>query len=121
MCLLDIDALSDINARHGWTIGDRVLKSVARHLSDIRGEDAAFRVGDDLFVVIFVEVGLHGARTAMRRLEGVIKADEEIPRISLSYGVAELAIADPAAVVADAGRELLRVKRNRARRPALAC
>lgn len=119
LCLIDLDSLGTVNARQGWTVGDQVLRLVARHFSEVRGEDAAFRIGEDSFAIIFVEVGLHGARAAMRRLEGAIKTDEECPRISISWGAAGLRTADPAALVADAGRELLKVKRMRARRPLL--
>jgi diguanylate cyclase (GGDEF)-like protein len=120
LCLIDLDSLDAINFRFGRPAGDLVLRSVARHLSDVRGEDAAFRLRDDTFAIVFIEVGLTGARTAMRRLEASIKSDEKCPRIGLSWGLAELTVPDPAALVASAGSELLRVKRVRARRPSLA-
>jgi len=101
-------------------MGDRVLQSVARHLSDVRGEDAAFRLSGDGFAVIFATVGLSGSRIAMRRLEAAIKGDEDCPRLSLSYGVAELQGGDPASLIAAAGHQLLRIKRTRARRPVMA-
>jgi diguanylate cyclase (GGDEF)-like protein len=120
LCLVDVDGLDRVNQQLGWPMGDQVLRSVARHLSEVRGEDAAFRIGDDSFALIFVEVGLYGARAAMRRLETAIKADERCPRIGLSWGLAELIVPDPAALVASAGSELVRIKRTRARRPKLA-
>lgn len=119
LCLVDVDGLDRVNQRLGWPVGDQVLCSVALHLSEVRGEDAAFRIGDDTFAIVFVEVGLYGARTALRRLEAAIKADTECLRIGLSWGLAELTVPDPAALVADAGSELLRIKRTRARRPSV--
>jgi diguanylate cyclase (GGDEF)-like protein len=117
LALIDLDSLEKLNRRHSRTVGDDVLRSVARCLSQVRGEDAAFRIGEDEFAIIFVAVGLNGARAAMRRLDAAVRADEGCRRIGLSWGLAALTGGDPAVLVASAGSQLLRVKRTRARRP----
>jgi len=118
LALIDLDSLEEFNRRHSRAVGDDVLRSVARCLSQVRGEDAAFRIGEDEFAIIFVAVGLNGARAAMRRLDAAVRAEEGCRRVGLSWGLAALTGGDPAALVASAGSQLLRVKRTRARRPA---
>ncbi len=56
---LDIDGLDQVNSRVGRTVGDDVLRIVARAVtSSIRGTDATARWGDDEFVVIGPGTGL---------------------------------------------------------------
>jgi len=117
LALIDLDSLEEFNRRQSRAVGDDVLRSVSRCLSQVRGEDAAFRIGEDEFAIIFVAVGLNGARAAMRRLDAAVRADEGCRRIGLSWGLAALTGGDPAALVASAGGQLLQVKRTRTRRP----
>jgi diguanylate cyclase (GGDEF)-like protein len=115
LCLLDLDDFQEINDTLGHPVGDEVLRGVARKLEQVRGEDTAFRVGGDKFAVIFSDAGTAGARTAAHRLEAAILGDADCGGVEASWGVAELAGGDPAALVGAAEEDLRENKRARRR------
>ena len=113
MAVLDLDGFKVINDSLGHAVGDEVLRAVATHLAQVRGEDAAFRLEGDEFAIIYAEADAEGATIAVRRLEAAVLADHGCGGIGVSWGVAALHGGDPAALVADAYAELYRVKRMR--------
>lgn len=115
ICLLDLDEFQEINDTLGHAVGDEVLRSVARRLEHVRGEDTAFRVGGDKFAVIFPDTHAAGAHIAAQRLESAILADTDCGGVEASWGVAELAGGDPAQLAATAELDLRENKRARRR------
>lgn len=113
ICLLDIDGFRVVNDTLGHTVGDEVLRAVGRHLADVRGEDAAFRLGGDEFGIILVGADSDGATTVARRLELAVLTDHGCGGVAISCGVSELAGGDPAALIEQADAALDRVKRSR--------
>lgn len=111
--LFDLDGFRTINDSLGRAVGDEVLRGVAAHLAQVRGEDAAFRLGGDRFAIIFVETDLEGAMIAARRLEAAVLGDHGCGGAGVSCGVAALRGGDPAGLVNEADAELYRVKRLR--------
>lgn len=55
--VIDLDQFRQINETFGYTVGDFLLKSVARRLTDLRREnDYLARFGDDEFVFLITDV-----------------------------------------------------------------
>lgn len=66
--LLDVDRLAEINARHGYGAGDRVLERVGIVVRNyFRETDWVARVGEDTYAVLMPETeGVHAERLADR-------------------------------------------------------
>jgi diguanylate cyclase (GGDEF)-like protein len=99
LVLLDIDDFAAINAREGATVGDLVLREVARAMtSRLRGVDLVARSGPDDFSVVLPETSLLVARPIAERLRaavdslsGSIASDgDRALRITASLGIAGL-------------------------------
>ena len=119
LLMIDIDGFKPINDRHGHTIGDRVLRSVALRLSGgIRSGDTLARFGGDELVLIMPNTGLAVASGVAERLRLLVAEGIEVPfAVTISIGVAELRFDEPAEMLlARADRALYAAKfegRNR--------
>jgi diguanylate cyclase (GGDEF)-like protein len=119
LAIIDIDHFKRINDSHGHTVGDEVLRQVARILREhSRDADRCARYGGDE-LVLCLPVGMAEARTALVRIARKI-ADYNwaavAPGLSVtvSFGLAELGSGDTATTLfwaADQG--LLLAKRSR--------
>jgi len=114
ICLVDLDNFKSINDTHGHQEGDRVLIRVAERLCEIRGADGAFRLGGDEFGVVLPETPGSSAELVARRLARAIREDVFPMSVSASWGVAEAAGTDPAALLAAADAQLYERKREAA-------
>ncbi|MDD1779598.1 diguanylate cyclase [Enterovibrio sp. ZSDZ35] len=89
----DANGFKAINDTYGHEVGDRVLISIADHLtSNIRDTDVAGRIGGDEFVVILRHAAQKEVPQILERLSGEITSPglpDEV-RISLSLGAVEL-------------------------------
>lgn len=94
---IDIDGFKTINDNHGHTIGDKVLKAVAGHLSkSLRSIDFIGRWGGDEFIAAIVNVNalkLRSIAERIRLLMGHAVSDSfdldrvgNTPRVSISLG-----------------------------------
>jgi diguanylate cyclase (GGDEF)-like protein len=111
LCFVDLNAFWEINQRDGCASGDAVLRAVAGHLSGVRGEDAAYRLGSDEFALVLVEASSYGAEAAIERVTAAIAGDPACRSISLAWGVATFQRGDDAAsVLARADASLYRAK-----------
>src|SRR5271168_1909623 len=86
--LMDIDALKQVNDRHGHAAGDTVLKGFADRLQRaIRGSDLAVRLGGDEFMALLPECRSEEVRHVLGRLEGLeFEFDNEKLRLQYSRG-----------------------------------
>jgi diguanylate cyclase (GGDEF)-like protein len=112
LCLVDLDGVQQVNDRSGQAAGDLALRSVARHLSEVRTEDAAYRIGAHQFALILVEAGEHGALLAAERIAAAVQDDPACEEIAFSFGVAALGDGDPQGVVARADAAMSGAKRS---------
>lgn len=85
---LDLDGFKGINDTHGHDIGDRVLQTVAKRLSDsVRGGDSIGRRGGDEFLVLMLEARDDASATALAtKLSRAIAKPILIDGVQLSVG-----------------------------------
>ena len=117
---LDLDGFKAVNDRHGHTVGDLVLRSVAARLSAaVRPSDTVARLGGDEFVLLVEGASQDSAAELLARL----RREVEQPigtlnlRVGVSIGVA-LSVrgeAEPVALLAAADRDMYAAKRARSR------
>jgi diguanylate cyclase (GGDEF)-like protein len=94
--MLDIDHFKAYNDRHGHTLGDHALKTVARKLENIlRKADIIARYGGDEFIIMLPEISNEQARKVANKLRKEIEkpssangADRVAPDVTISLGVA---------------------------------
>jgi diguanylate cyclase (GGDEF)-like protein len=113
--LLDIDHFTSINDRFGHNAGDEVLRSVAHAIASCgRSTDTIARWGGEEFIAI-LPTGVEGAHMfAERAREAVARiADDRLPYVTISAGVAECTSQDAAdAALARADERLYTAKRE---------
>lgn len=89
VCFIDLDGFKDINDRHGHSVGDAVLKTVAKRLlGTVRAHDVIARLGGDEFVAILRDVD--DQRVYARILEAIrqpISYRHHVLQLSGSMGI----------------------------------
>jgi diguanylate cyclase (GGDEF)-like protein/PAS domain S-box-containing protein len=121
--MMDIDHFKSVNDTYGHSVGDDVLKQVARLLKNSAREgDIVARIGGEEFLIMLPGVSLATALVAAERLRNLIQDSKLISgsdhiRVTASFGVAEQACGERwAKTVAAADEALSRAKasgRNR--------
>ena len=75
MLMMDIDHFKQINDQHGHTVGDEVLRALARIvLSNVRATDCAGRYGGDEFAIVLRGMHLDGATAVAHRIREQVQA-----------------------------------------------
>jgi len=115
--VVDLDALKQINDRHGHNAGDRLLRETAHVLlRAVRDTDFVARVGGDEFAVLGIQPGSIDAEWVSTRFRSALKA----AGISASVGTV---LAEPGSSLgpawADADMFMYENKRLRAKRAQL--
>lgn len=93
LILVDVDIFKSVNDTYGHAVGDEILKKVSRLLKNaFRSIDYVCRIGGDEFVVVMVDVNSNLQYTVEDKITSInkelAKAEENLPAISLSVGVA---------------------------------
>ena len=116
--LLDLDDLKIIKDTYGHATGDIILKKVAKLLKTaFRSIDYVCRIGGDEFSIIMVEMTSDLKYTIEDKIKAVneqlAKAEEDVPAVSLSVGVAFSDRENPEdTIFKDADKALYHVKEN---------
>jgi len=89
LLLFDLDRLKQINDRYGHVTGSEALCRLAQALTTgCRDVDTPARFGGDEFAVVLPETGAESARFVAQRLCDNLANDGNIPKLSVSVGVA---------------------------------
>jgi diguanylate cyclase (GGDEF)-like protein len=89
LLLFDLDGLKKINDQYGHLVGTRAICRVATALRvHSRAIDTAARQGGDEFALVLPDTGAKGAQEVALRVCDRVSNDEEVPRISISTGIA---------------------------------
>ena len=116
LVLIDVDGFRQVNDRHGHSVGDQVLTSLARGLqASAREGDVLARLGGDEFAWLLPYSELDGAQDAAERLRDAIAKNRVagVGRTTVSIGICELARArDTEHLVGYAGAALSWAKRQ---------
>lgn len=97
LILCDVDHFKAINDDYGHPVGDRVLQSISRVITDLtRSSDPAVRWGGEEFLIIVPAAGEIAMELAERIRKAVEKARHDgAGRVTLSLGVAEIVPGEP--------------------------
>ena len=89
--MLDLDHLDELNERHGYDIGDAVLRRAAAVLRDVAPSPRlAFRYGGEEFVLLVPGDGDVARAVAEQARAAIASQNGEIPAVTVSCGVAPL-------------------------------
>ena len=96
LLLLDLDHFKRVNDTFGHTVGDAVLRELARRLHEaVREVDTVARYGGEEFVIICPETDAEGAGRLADRVCQTVRDDdflvgEDVVPVTVSVGVASL-------------------------------
>ena len=118
LILIDVDIFKSVNDTYGHAVGDSILKKVTNQLKTaFRSIDYVCRIGGDEFSVIMIEMTSNLKYTIEEKINAVnaelAKAEDGLPAISLSVGVAFSDRQNPSdSIFKDADKALYHVKEN---------
>jgi diguanylate cyclase len=120
--MIDIDHFKQFNDSYGHHIGDEVLRLVGNFLlGSVKGKDFPARYGGEEFAVLLPNTDLDRARLLAENIRAGIalkvlrkqSTGEQIGRITISIGVAELQPGEaPASLIERADEALYSAKRS---------
>jgi diguanylate cyclase (GGDEF)-like protein/PAS domain S-box-containing protein len=108
--LLDLDNFKDVNDTRGHSVGDELIRAVARVLrNQLRDNDVLARLGGDEFAVLLVAADADGALEIAERLREAVSEHTHVVggarlHVTASIGIAlwDPSQGDPAELLADA-------------------
>ena len=100
LIMIDVDNFKKYNDSYGHVAGDRALCTVGSSLRDnVRPADMVARYGGEEFIVLLPDSDLAGARIVAERLRKAVaecsiffENGVELPRVTASFGVAEMSL-----------------------------
>jgi diguanylate cyclase (GGDEF)-like protein len=100
LIILDVDHFKNINDTYGHAVGDLVLKQIAKACKTLlRTADIFGRYGGEEFVAVCPETDAEGTAILAERLRNLVQEMtipevKELPKVTISLGVATLAPSD---------------------------
>ncbi|MFW6054212.1 MAG: GGDEF domain-containing protein [Persicimonas sp.] len=88
--LCDVDHFKEVNDTLGHTAGDAVLAEIAEAIeARVRGQDCAFRIGGDEFLILLPDSTLDEARDVARRISSIRFTHPKLDDpVTLTIGIA---------------------------------
>jgi two-component system, sensor histidine kinase LadS len=115
LLVIDIDHFKRVNDQHGHATGDNILRYVAAHVARVAGSGAIVaRYGGEEFVVALRGYDLVRASTLAERIRNsigfIFEGEAELPRVTISIGVAAGLSDEIETLLCDADAALYRAK-----------
>ncbi len=124
LVMLDVDHFKVFNDRYGHKVGDEVLQIIGTSLLDtLKGRDLAARYGGEEFAVLLPDTELRNACVVAEQIRKSIsekrlrlkETGEQIPRVTVSLGVAQVCTEDEADDVVKRADRALYLAKDRGR------
>ncbi len=121
IAMLDLDHFGEVNKRHGWLTGDRMLAGVADQLrASVRAGDWIARYGGEELLLVLADTDLAAARPILERVRRAVEqhriasSDGQPVRVTVSIGAVEQSSdgEDLEALLDRVGERLLEAKRG---------
>lgn len=115
--IIDVDKFKTVNDGYGHEVGDRILKNVAKQLTEgFRAEDYVARIGGDEFAIIMTNCSRKLQQVIYNKISAINQClqnpGEGLPKVSLSVGVAFSDRGFSEELYSQADKALYKVKEN---------
>ncbi|MGQ8365603.1 GGDEF domain-containing protein [Glaciecola sp. 1036] len=97
LILFDMDHFKMINDKYGHAVGDDILKESSKLVSlRLRRTDKLYRLGGEEFIILMQGASAENAQTLAKDLQAYVakKRSEELPKYTMSFGIAQLTEGD---------------------------
>lgn len=117
LIIVDVDSFKTVNDTYGHAEGDGILKKVSGLLrTAFRSIDYVCRIGGDEFAVIMVEMTSDLKYTIQEKIDAVNEtlkqSDDDLPKVSLSVGVAFSDRKNPSGTIFEDADKALYVRKS---------
>lgn len=97
-CICDIDNFKVINDKYGIQTGDTIIQKVSNIIKEnLRMTDSVGRYGGESFMILLPLIDIHRAKKVVQKIQskfGKTEFDEITDKISLSFGLTQIALPD---------------------------
>lgn len=103
---LDLDHFKLVNDRHGHSIGDEALRSVAEILtSNLRNTDFVGRLGGDEFALVLTQTTAEAAQIKLQELRALLLARMQAASLPITFSIGAITFLAPPDSVAETIRQ----------------